>query len=128
MMMAADSFNRYVALALAAAILSACATERDLIPPPLVIYKETETALPRLPDTQREAAAMTQVTETPRPPVPGKRDTIKEPPPPAPPGGEKADITLQFDQLPLPNFRWCTAIFSRRTSASMLKCRAAPTW
>lgn len=100
-MTAVHSIYRYVFLALLAAILVGCATEQGFIPPPLDMRKEA--ALSKSPDIQRKTAA-TEVTETPKPPVPYRLDTIKEPPPVAAPGNEKADITLNFDQLPLPNF------------------------
>jgi general secretion pathway protein D len=104
--MADHSIYRYAFPALAAAILGACATEEAFLPPPLSGMRKDAPLLLKSPDAQRKAAATTEVTvtETPKPPVLKRLDTIKEPPPPAPPGKEKADITLMFDQLPLPNF------------------------
>jgi general secretion pathway protein D len=104
-MMADHSIYRHAFPALVAAILGACATatEEAFIPPPLSGLRK-EAPLLKSPDAERKAGATTEVTETPKPPVPKKLDTIKESPPPAPTGNEKAEITLTFDQLPLPNF------------------------
>lgn len=101
-MMTARSMYGYLLLVLAAANLSGCATNRELIPPPLVMHKEKASL--KQPDIPREGVTATQITETPKPPAPTKLDNIKEPPPSASPDNEKADIALVFDQLPLPNF------------------------
>lgn len=85
------------------ALLGSCATEKALIPPPLELGKKAA------PNSQSDSAQRADVSTlvsnvTPRPPAPKMLSTVKETTPAAPPGDEKAEITLMFDQLPLPNF------------------------
>ena len=88
---------------LLAVLLGSCATEWQLIPPPLELRREAAPITPA-DSAQRGEVATRASGETPKPPVPPKSSTIKEAPPAAPPADEKAEITLMFDQLPLPNF------------------------
>jgi len=84
-------------------LLGSCATEWQLIPPPLEVRKE---AAPKPPtdSAQRGEVATRASGETPRLPASPKSNTAKETPRAALPIEEKAEITLMFDQLPLPNF------------------------
>ncbi len=84
-------------------LLGSCATETVLIPPPLDLGKKAR------PNSQSDSAQRADIStrvshETPRPPASGTLSTVKEIARTAPPGDEKAEITLSFDQLPLPNF------------------------
>jgi general secretion pathway protein D len=84
-------------------LLGSCATERGLIPPSLELRKAAQPA--SLSDSaQREDLSMRVSGDTPKPPLPAKSSTVKETASAAPSGDEKAEITLMFDQLPLPNF------------------------
>ncbi len=85
------------------ALLGSCATETGLIPPALELGKEVA------PNglsvfAQRGEGSTLVARETPRPPIPAKSSTIKETPLAAQSGIDKAEISLMFDQLPLPNF------------------------
>jgi len=95
-------FYRRVLLVLAGALLGGCATEPAGIPVPLVLQRDPVATATRA--LSRTEVTSTQVTETPKPPPAARMDTIKEAVKSAPSANEKADITLMFDQLPLPNF------------------------
>ncbi len=84
-------------------LLGSCATEWQLIPPPLELRKEVAPSAPS-DSAQRGEVATRASAETPKPPAPPKSSTVKETAPAAAPADEKAEITLMFDQLPLPNF------------------------
>ncbi len=89
--------------ALLTVLLGSCATEKGLIPPSLEMRKEAAASSPS--DSAQLGDRSTRVSgATPKPPAPAKSSTIKERAPAVPSGDEKADITLMFDQLPLPNF------------------------
>jgi general secretion pathway protein D len=97
------NLSRFWFPALLAMLLGSCAAERGLIPPPLELGKER--APGGLPGSPQGGDRSTRVSgDTPKPPRPATSSTIKETVSPAPSGVEKAEITLMFDQLPLPNF------------------------
>lgn len=87
-----------------ALILGGCAVEQPLIPPPLDLPKNVaeHSMFQREIAQSREQA--THIGETPKPPAPEKTQTGKPVPPPQPVAEEKADITLAFEQIPLPSF------------------------
>ena len=88
-------------------LLGSCATQTGLIPPPLDLRKDSAptTSLEASPDTVRSMDASTGPPgETPKPPQPARSSTVKAAGSTAPSAQEKAEITLNFDQLPLPNF------------------------
>lgn len=91
----------HVALMLA---LAGCAAEPPMIPPPLDLPKRVQeyTTI----QSPRDASLSTQVTDTPKPPLPTKTQTGKPLPPPPPPSAaaEEANVTLSFEQVPLPTF------------------------
>lgn len=90
------------------ATLAGCAAEQPLIPPPLDLPKKVADASmlqQELNAQSRELA--TRIGETPKPPAAEKTQTGK-PALPLPPAQEekeeKADISLSFEQMPLPGF------------------------
>lgn len=86
----------------AALLLSACATEQGIVPPSLRLPgKETAPKAATAAAPERPA---TLVEDTPKPPPAAKLRTGKEAPPAPQPAAEEANITLMFDQLPLPTF------------------------
>lgn len=90
-------------LALLLTFLAGCATQAPLIPPPLELPARPAAA-PGVPAEAVAAAARTG--ETPKPPPP---DRLQAGQPPASqllavPETEEANITLAFEQLPLPDF------------------------
>jgi general secretion pathway protein D len=88
---------------LLAVLLNSCATERALIPTPLELRKDPAPSSPS--DSAQPGDRSTRVSgATPKPPAPAKSSTTKETGFAPPSGDEKAEITLMFDQLPLPNF------------------------
>ena len=89
---------------LLALLLGSCATERGLIPPPLQLPKDAAPAPYKLPPESVQNPSTRVSVDTPKPPVPAISSTVREADRPAQPGDEKADITLMFDQLQLPNF------------------------
>ncbi len=97
--------HRFSLPVMVAALLSSCSTEQGLIPPPLEMHKQAAANAQTHVLAQKPSPTSTQIsTDTPKPPAPGMLSTIKESPAPAANDGEKADITLMFDQLPLPSF------------------------
>jgi general secretion pathway protein D len=89
-------------MALASVLLSGCATEQALVPEPLTWQQERSVS--QQLENKRPELTTTAISETPKPPVATKMDTMKASGIAASPSTEKADITLMFDQLPLPNF------------------------
>ena len=84
-------------------ILAGCATEKSLIPPPLVLPKKVAEHLsPGAVVPAQEAALDFRISETPKPPPPDKTQTGKPVPPAPAPTQEAANITLTFEQIPLP--------------------------
>lgn len=92
-------------LFLTSLLLSACASDKPIIPPPLDLPKKVaeHSALQQENEQAREKA--TRISETPKPPAPERLETGKPAPTPAPAAmDEKADITLSLEQVPLPSF------------------------
>ena len=87
-----------------ALLMAGCAIEKPMIPPPLDLPKKVLEYSTLQSGASRDAALSTQITETPKPPPATKSDTIKTPPPKAPAAAEEANITLAFEQIPLPSF------------------------
>lgn len=83
-------------------LLSACASEPGLIPPSLFLPASGVVATPTTASTHSDALRISE--DTPKPPSAGPLSTIKAAPVATIDPNEKADITLMFDQLPLPNF------------------------
>lgn len=84
--------------------LSGCATEKPMIPPPLDLPKKVLDYSTIQADAARDTAPSMQITETPKPPPATKSETIKTPPPKTLAAAEEANITLAFEQIPLPSF------------------------
>ena len=88
-----------------AMLMAGCATEKPLLPPPLDLpAKVQEYAASMQSGTAMNKAPSTQIAETPKPPPADLTSTVKAPPPKAPAATEKANITLAFEQMPLPSF------------------------
>lgn len=95
---------------LVSTLLGACSSLRlfdnfnkgPLLPAPLVTPPDSQGRI--APDQAGRLLAGTQVQATPRPPSPSREATLRPSTPPRPDAGERADITLMFDQLPLPTF------------------------
>lgn len=101
------SLTRFGFPILLTALLGSCATEKGLIPAPLELRREAAQIKP--PDSAEPRAEprdkSTRVSDqTPKPPPLPMSSAAKGTISVAPPGDEKAEITLMFDQLPLPNF------------------------
>lgn len=87
-----------------AALLAGCAApEKGMVPGPLLSVPDPrlDGRSPNL-EIQAQAERRTQVTTPPAIPKAESISSVK--PPSAPKTGERADLTLAFDQLPLPNF------------------------
>jgi general secretion pathway protein D len=100
--MPAYFFCRIASLPLAALLLAGCATEPSLLPEALT-WKRSSAELVQ-PTYQGQEVTASVVTVTPKPPVLAKMDTFAVAAKSGAAANEKADITLMFDQLPLPNF------------------------
>ena len=96
------SFKYRIFWFLSALILGGCAAEQPLIPPPLDLPKKVaeHSALQQENEHARELA--TRIDETPKPPLPEKIATGKPVQPAIPAQQEEANITLTFEQVPLP--------------------------
>lgn len=84
-------------------LLSGCA-EQPMIPAPLDLPKKVLDNSTLQSAAASEAALTTQISETPKPPLATKTETIKTPPPTPASANEEATITLAFEQIPLPTF------------------------
>ncbi|MDP2199696.1 MAG: secretin N-terminal domain-containing protein [Sulfurimicrobium sp.] len=83
-------------------LLGACSTQQGFIPPPMLTPKEL---VPGAASALPAPARGPLVQDTPKPPPAARLRTGKEvPPAPQPVAAEEANITLMFDQLPLPTF------------------------
>ena len=97
------------ALLLCSLLLGACASDKPLLPEPLVkpraeLRAGELVALPGNPDLGGGAAQpATSIQSTPKPPAVGPLSTLK-PATPTASNAEAASITVAFDQMPLPNF------------------------
>lgn len=86
-------------------LMAGCAAEKPLIPPPLDLPKKVLEYSSFESSGTRDAVPSTMISETPKPPPATKTETIKAAPPlPASAGREEANITLAFEQIPLPTF------------------------
>jgi len=84
--------------------LAGCATEPAMIPSPLDLPKKVLEQSAFQVDAARGAAFTTQVSETPKLPTAAQKSTIKNPSAQPIGGVEEANITLAFEQIPLPTF------------------------
>lgn len=87
-----------------ALLMAGCATEKAMVPPPLDLPKKVLEYSTIQSGASRDTAPSMQITETPKPPLATKTETIKAPPPQPPAAAEEANITLAFEQIPLPSF------------------------
>jgi len=97
--------SRYHSLAILAMFLSACASDKPMIPPPLDLPKKVveQSTLDQKNEQSQDVA--TRIGETPKPPSPrllltGKIQSL----PVVAKDEEKADIVISFEQVPLPSF------------------------
>lgn len=98
------SATRFFSMVLLPALLAACATEAPLIPPPLDVRGAASGASDAAPAAP--VAAPAQVAETPKPPPPERLQAGRPPVSQmlTAPESQDANITLTFEQLPLPDF------------------------
>jgi len=87
-----------------ALLMAGCATDRALIPPPLDLPKKVLEYSTLQQEAAKDIAPSTQITETPKPPAAIKTETIKATQAKLPAAVEEANITLAFEQIPLPSF------------------------
>ena len=92
--------NYFVVVFLA---ISGCA-QQPMIPRTLELPKKVQDYSTFQSPAVGESTLSTQVDATPKPPPATKTQTIKTPPPPTPATVEEANITLAFEQIPLPSF------------------------
>lgn len=85
-------------------LVAGCATEKPMLPAPLDLPKKILEYSTIHSEMSRDAAYSTQISETPKPPPATKTETIKPSPTQAPTVAEEANITLAFEQIPLPSF------------------------
>lgn len=92
-------------LFLTSLLLSACASDKPIIPPPLDLPKKVAEHSTLQQENEQAREKATRISETPKPPAPERLETGKPAPTPAPAAmDEKADITLSLEQVPLPSF------------------------
>ena len=98
-------------LVLASLLLNACAADKPIIPDPLVKPRaelhpeELEQTLIPHSDGSSGMTLSTSIQNTPKPPTADKLSTLKPAESvPAEVKAEEANITVAFDQMPLPNF------------------------
>ncbi len=100
--------NRMRGLLLSAClILNACAPARPLIPGPLVEPRSEarpEERTQELTTNDNNLMRPTSIQATPKPPPADKQSTVKPATPAENHPAEKPNITVAFDQMPLPNF------------------------
>ncbi len=92
-----------IAIVFASLLLDACAPPGPIIPEPLVKPRAELEAQESKQAAQNEQTLSTAVQNTPRPPEARITSSVK-PASPAAAGKEKANITVAFDQMPLPSF------------------------
>lgn len=89
---------------LVAILLSGCVAEKGIIPQPLYsVEKAAPTAESVIKDAAKGSAGSLAVSANPLPPAPTKLSSVKQSPQQAN-TAEAADISLMFDQIPLPSF------------------------
>ncbi|MGE5093849.1 MAG: secretin N-terminal domain-containing protein, partial [Betaproteobacteria bacterium] len=94
---------RHALIACLALLVAACAAERPLIPPPLELPAKARQGTDIQSLGGEQQAREMRVVPTPAPPV--QEAPAQPAPTQKPPGApEKADITLSFEQVPLPSF------------------------
>lgn len=92
-------------LFLTSLLLSACASDKPIIPRPLDLPKKVAEHSTLQQENEQAREKATRISETPKPPAPERLETGKPAPAPAPVAvDEKADITLSLEQVPLPSF------------------------
>lgn len=97
--------SAYYLLVLASLLLSACASDKPLIPAPLDLPKKVAEHSTLQQENEQAREQATRISETPKPPAPERLQTGQPAPTPAPVvTEEKADIVLSFEQIPLPSF------------------------
>lgn len=97
--------REFLVPALIALALPGCAARGPVIPAPLDLPKKVQQyATIQGETTASTGAPATRIGETPKPPVPAKASAEKQAEPAPPPAPEEANITLTFDQIPLPAF------------------------
>ncbi len=96
-------------LALSSLLLGACVANPPILPEPLVkvrVDARVEAAGQSLGSRSQDddrGTLSTTIESTPKPPAAGKLSTVKDEVPKGA-GTEEANITVAFDQMPLPNF------------------------
>jgi len=101
-----NSTRTPLALLITSLLLSACASHPPILPEPLVKPRAESRAgqLLEVPGTPRaDTTLVTSIQDTPKPPPADTLSTVK-PAAPAPASKDIANITVAFDQMPLPNF------------------------
>ncbi len=95
--------NSFLSVSIAL-LMAGCASEKPMLPAPLDLPKKVlEYTNLQVPEA-RDIAPVTTVTDTPKPPPASKTETVKKSQAPSTPANEHADITLAFEQIPLPSF------------------------
>lgn len=84
-------------------LLGSCAAKQPLIPDPLVIPRTQDQIGSAVRTPASGIKPPTSIEETPKPPAAKKLSTVKAAAPGAA-AAEPADITVAFEQMPLPNF------------------------
>lgn len=85
-------------------LVAGCATEKPMLPAPLDLPKKVLEYSTIQSETSQDATHSTQIAETPKPPPATRTETIKLSAPKAHAAAEEANITLAFEQIPLPSF------------------------
>ena len=93
----------FYALSALALLISGCAIEAPMIPPPLELPKRAAEYSTLQQENEQTRELAMRVGETPKPPAPERLQTGK-PAPAQSVTAEKADIVLSFEQIPLPSF------------------------
>ena len=100
---------KYIIFLTGALLVAGCATEKPMIPPSLDLPKKVLEYSTIQPGASMDAVPSTQITETPKLPPATRIESIRTPLPTAPgvaapAAAEEANITLAFEQIPLPSF------------------------
>jgi len=91
-------------LVLASLLLGACASDKAIIPPPLDLPKKIAQNSTLQQENEQARELATRISETPKPPAAELLQAGIPAPTAAPVATEeKADITLAFEQIPLPS-------------------------
>jgi general secretion pathway protein D len=95
--------NNIIVLAFVVLLAAACA-EQPMLPAPLDLPKKVLEYSTMQGAAQSDVAPVTEVTETPKPPAATKLDSVRDRVPQTSGAAEVANITLAFEQIPLPSF------------------------